>query len=180
MRRRLVFLALVSALFLPLPATAQTPCEVTGTTYTCVQGEPRTARFDVVPMVGDSYRLMVNAIQRGPTVDSDGETAAIEVSFGAAGLSEGTYTIAAEAFNVTGVATSDPITLMIVAPPPAVPAPPTSLQLVDVIMRGLDVAGNVLWTEQFTMDGQARRVDDWRTLPDKSDVRTRITRQRTQ
>src|SRR6185503_6277613 len=131
----------------PRNSEAQRPCtNPSPAVFSCTAGLPATAAFDYTPVVepGDVFKLYVNGAQVGP--DLPAQTAAnIQVSFGAT-LPVGSYQIAVAIVRPAATppeSLSPPITLLLTPPAPTVP--PSNLRIVEVIMRGLDVAGNELW-----------------------------------
>ncbi len=137
----------------PPPCTTPTP-QTTPSTFTCQSGADRTLLWDYSDTViaGDVFRLYVNAAQVGADIPARTATG-ISVQFGAT-LTPGSYTVAVSLVRPGAVIPESvrvPVTLVLVAPPPN-PLPPTNLRVVEVIIRGLDNAGLVLWehTERMT------------------------------
>lgn len=135
------------------PCTTPSP-QTTPPTYMCAAGFPRAATFDynsgVLP--GDVFRLYVGTSQVGPDVPATAGVN-IQVQFGST-LPAGTYDVAVSIVRPAALVSemkSAPVRLIIV-PPNA--ATPSNLRIVEVIMRGLDVAGNVLWEHTASMQVQ--------------------------
>jgi hypothetical protein len=119
-------------------------CTVAGTTYTCHQGLPHTAEFDYAGLIaGDVFRLYVNNAQVGADVPATNGT--VQVTFGAT-LPVGSYTVAVSAWRQSMEARSTPVTLVLVNAPPSAPG---NLHIVEITMRGLDLARHVLWEHRF-------------------------------
>lgn len=138
--RRLVLI--LGCLLVASPAMAQAPCSASGTTYTCQAGSPHTASWDYAGLVaGDVFKLLVDGAQVGPDIPATNGT--VQVQFGAMLPAKATgYVVVVQAVRGASAASSAPITLVLT---PAPISPPTNLKIVEVIMRGLDVAGNELW-----------------------------------
>lgn len=131
-------------------ARAQTPCtspspQTTPPTFTCQTAPAHTARWDYTAEVlaGDVFRLYVNGLQVGADIPAQ-MALGVTVDFGGA-MTPGTYTVAVSLVRPSTVVAESartPVTLVVVSPNPS---PPTNLRIVEVIMRGLDGAGTVLW-----------------------------------
>lgn len=131
--------------------TCTTPSpQTTPPTFTCVSGVARTLAWDqfgtdVLP--GDVFRAFLNTAQVGPDIPAAVGTN-FSIQFGAT-LPVGSYAVTVALVRPGTVTTerrSDPITLVITAPTPSPPTiPPSNLRVVEVIMRGRDQAGHLLW-----------------------------------
>lgn len=150
----------LAGLFSASLAHAQTPCisptpQTTPPTFTCQTGSAHTLLWDhVEPVItGDVFRVYVNNAQIGADIPARTATG-ISVQFGAT-LPPASYVVAVSLFRPAAAnpeARSAPITLVMVPSPVANPTvPPGNLRIVEVIMRGKDLAGHILWTHTAEM-----------------------------
>jgi len=143
----LVTAASASAQVPPPPCTSPMP-QTAPPTFACLTGSNLTAMWDYTDAVipGDVFRLYVGGMQVGPDLPARTATG-VSVQFGAM-LPPGTYTVAVSIMR-PGASPSEsariPLTLIMAAPPLTQPPAPTNLRVVEIIMRGLDSAGLVLW-----------------------------------
>jgi len=143
---RLRLLCVLILAFVPALAFGQSPCtsptpQTIPPTFTCQAGIARSAQFDYNGLTtGVVFRLLVNGAQVGADVPAT--TGTVQVQFGAT-LPAGSYTVVVQAVAGSSIVPSAPITLVIT---PTVTAP-SNLKIVEVIMRGLDLAGNELWRQ---------------------------------
>ncbi len=133
--------------------------QTTPPTVTCQAGQARTAAWDYTGDVqaGDVFKFYVNGAQVGSDIPAQ-RTTNISVQFGAT-LPAGSYTLkVSTARPGSGLAEAEtqPLTLVLTAPPPPPPIAPSNLRVVEVIMRGKDQAGNVLWEQSTQMVVQAQ------------------------
>lgn len=126
-------------------------------TFTCVAGQARTAAWDYAGLVepGDVFRFRVNGAQVGADIPAQ-RASNISIQFGAA-LPVGTYVLKVSTAR-SGLSEFDstPISLVLTAQPAPNPVPPTNLRVVEVITRGRDSAGNLLWEQSTQMVVQAQ------------------------
>lgn len=146
----LVATASASAQVPPSACTSPTP-QTSPPTFTCVTGSALTALWDYAdPTIpGDVFRLYVGGVQVGPDIPARTATS-ISVQFGA-GLPMGSYTVAVSTVRpgaIPAESARSPVTLVLTAPPAP---PPTNLRIVEITVRGLDSAGNVLFEEIHRM-----------------------------
>lgn len=145
--KRLLLLAVFCVCCLPHVAFAA--CTGTAPTFTCTSGAAVKAVFDWADanaQASDKFRLYVNNAQVGADIPAM-PASAIEISFGAT-LAPGSYQVQVAVYRAPTEVRSTAVTLILTAPPPT---PPTGLHIVEVIIRGLDVAGNELWTRTVWM-----------------------------
>lgn len=125
--------------------------QTTPPTFTCQIGVSRSLAWDYTFAVlpEDAFRVYVDNAQIGPDIVASTGTN-LSVQFGAT-LPAGKYTVVVSSVR-PGAAVpeskSAPVSLVMVPPNPQ---PPSNLRIVEVIMRGKDVAGNVIWEHRAEM-----------------------------